>query len=69
MMDNASMKNYEDKVREYFGAYADQVLDLYPALTDAQAKANWIEIYSVIYFNYGHFCWTRQALANGIPVY
>ncbi len=66
---NANLKNYEEKVRSFFGEYADQVLQLYPAETDEQAKNNWIAIYSAIYFNYGHFQQTRLSLANGIPVY
>ena len=66
---NADMKNYESKVRSYFGEYADEVLALYPASTDAEAKAMWIDIYSAIFFTHGHYCWTRQAVANGIPAY
>ena len=66
---NADMKNYESKVRSYFGEYADEVLALYPASTDAEAKAMWIDIYSVIFFTHGHYCWTRQAVANDIPAY
>ena len=69
LFDNANLKNYEKKVRAYFGEYADEVLALYPAETDAQAKANWIDIYSAVFFNHGHYCWTRQALAGGIPAY
>jgi len=69
LFDNATMKNYEKKVRDYFGPYADRVLALYPADDHARARSNWIDIYSSIFFNYGHHCWTRQALANDIPVY
>jgi len=69
LFDNANLKNYEKKVRSYFGEYADQVLALYPASTDAEAKAQWIDIYSAVFFNHGHYCWTRQALANGEPAY
>ena len=69
IFDHASLKNYEQKVRSFFGTYADEVLALYPATTDAEAKANWIDIYSAIFFNHGHYCWTRQALAGDIPVY
>jgi len=69
LFDNASLKNYEQKIRAYFGEYAEEVLALYPAATDAEAKANWIDIYSAAIFSHGHYCWTRQALANDIPVY
>lgn len=69
LMDNARQSNYEKKIRSYFKEYADEVLTLYPAASDAEAKASWIDIYSSIFFNYGHHCWTRQALDNGIPVY
>ncbi len=69
LFDHARLKNYEQKVRDFFGEYADEVLALYPASTDAEARANWIDIYSAVFFCHGHYCWTRQALANGIPVY
>lgn len=69
IFDNATMKNYEKKVRTYFGEEADRVLAMYPAATDAEAKADWIDIYSAAIFTHGHYCWTRQALANEIPVY
>ena len=69
LFEQANMKNYEQKVRRFFGSYADEVLALYPALTDAEAKANWTSIYSAIYFSHGHHCWAGQARAKGIPSY
>ena len=65
----ANMKNYEQKVRTYFGDYSDEILKLYPASTDGEAKAMWTDIYSGVYFTYGHYCWSRQAIANGFPAY
>ena len=69
LFSQASLKNYESRVRGFFGEYADRVLALYPASTDAEAKKNWADIYSVIFFNYGHYCLKRQAEACGIPSY
>ncbi len=69
LFDNANLKNYEEKVRLMFGDEAGAVLALYPAETDAQAKANWIDLYSAYFFTYGHYCWTRQAASLGVPVY
>ena len=69
LFSNASMKNYESKIRSYFGEYADDVLAIYPASTDEEAKAMWIDIYSAVFFTHGHYCWTRQAIANGVPAY
>lgn len=66
----ADLKNYEDKVRAAFDEpYASRILALYPASTDAEARRNWADIYTVTLFTYGHWCWERQALANGIPTY
>ena len=56
-------------MRGYFGTYADEVLALYPVSTDQEAKDSWNEIYSAIFFTYGHYCWARQAAALGIPAY
>ncbi|MBQ3866505.1 MAG: carboxylesterase family protein [Clostridia bacterium] len=67
--DQASLKNYEEKIRAYFNDRADEVLSLYPASNDREAKDNWTDIYSAAVFSYGHYHWTREALANGIPVY
>ena len=65
----ANRKNYADKVRALFGEYADEVLALYPAESDREAKENWIDLYSAWYFGYGHYCWARQAAAQGQAVY
>ena len=66
---NATMKDYESKVRRLFGDAAEEVLALYPAQTDAQARQNWLELYSVFFFDYGHYCWSRQTGGEGRPVY
>ena len=69
LFEQANLKNYEQKVRNYFGDYADEVLAQYPAATDTEAKQNWTDIYSAVYFSHGHYCWVGQALANGVPSY
>ena len=69
LFDNADLKNYADKIALMFGDLADEALALYPAETDAQAKANWIDLYSAYFFSYGHYCWSRQAADCGIPCY
>ena len=69
LFSQANAKNYEQKVRPYFKEYADEVLALCPGNTDAEAKANWTDLYSAALFTHGHYCWSRQALALGEPVY
>ena len=70
LMGQAGLKDYEQLVRRLFPApYGGRVLELYPAHTDEEARQYWAEIYTVYYFSYGHFCWERQALKNGIPTY
>ena len=69
LFSQANLKNYEEKVRACFEEYADEVLALYPAASDEEARALWAEIYSVYFFDYGHYCWSRQAIANGFPAY
>lgn len=66
---NASMKNYEQKVRAYFMEYADDVLKIYAPTTDAEAKDMWAQIYGAVFFNYPHYCLNRLAAENGIPVW
>ncbi|MCR5665598.1 MAG: carboxylesterase family protein [Eubacterium sp.] len=69
LFSNASMEDYEDRVREYFGEYADEVLTLYPASTDEQAEDNWKEIFGAIFFDYSHYCLNRLEVMNQVPVY
>ena len=70
LFSQANLNNYEEKVRRVFPAeLAERVLALYPAATNAEAKQNWIDIYSAVLFSYGHYCLTRQAGENGIPCY
>ena len=70
LFSQANLKNYEQKIRAMFpDPYADRVLELYPADTDAEAKDHWEEIYSVYFFTYGHYCWERQAVDNRIDSY
>ena len=69
MFSQASMKDYEQRVRRYFKEYADEVLAIYPAATDAEAKTYWAEVYGAIFFDYPHYCLNRLAAENGIPVW
>jgi para-nitrobenzyl esterase len=69
LFDHANLKNYEQKVRGYFGEYADEVLALYDPKTDAEADADWAAIYGAVFFNYPHYCLNRLASENGTPVY
>ena len=69
MFDRANMKNYEQKIRAYFGEYSDDLLKLYPASTDEEADLYWAEIYGAVFFDYPHYCLNRLAAQNDIPVY
>ena len=69
LFSQASLKDYEQRIERFFGEHADEVLALYPASTDAEAKAYWAEIYGAIFFDYSHYCLNRLAVENGIPVW
>ena len=69
LFSHANLKNYEQRVRAFFKDYADEVLTLMPASTNAEADKNWADIFSAAYFSYPHYCLTRLAAANGLPVY
>lgn len=69
MFDRANMKNYEQKIRAYFGEYSDDLLKLYPASTNEEADLYWAEIYGAVFFDYPHYCLNRLAAQNDIPVY
>lgn len=65
----ADLKNFESKIRAYFGKYTDEVLQYYPAATDAEADEYWAEIYGAVFFDYPHYAYDRLAVKNGIPHY
>lgn len=70
LFSQANLKNYEQKVRAAFDEpFADRVLELYPASSNREARRNWADIYTVVLFTYGHYCWEREAMDNGIPSY
>ena len=69
LLDRMDLAAYESRVRAVFGNQADRVLALYPAHTDEEARRCWAELYTVYYFTYGHHCWARQAVSNGVPTY
>ena len=67
--DKVTMENYSDKVRRAFKEEKETVLKLFPVSSDAEAKKNWADLFSALYFTYGHDCLTRLCLENRIPVY
>lgn len=69
LFDRANLQNYEQKICDYFGEYADELIALYPASTDEEADAYWAEIYGAVFFDYPHYCLNRLAVKNNIPVY
>nr|MCR4711960.1 carboxylesterase family protein [Clostridia bacterium] len=69
LFNQANLKNYEGRVRGYFGERAEDVLKLYPAATDEEARANWQEIWGAVFFDYPHYCLNRLEVRNGVPVY
>ena len=69
LFDDADMKDYEQRLRYFFGDYTDEVMSLYPVSNDKQAADNWAQIYGALFFNYPHYCLNRLAIRNDIPVY
>ncbi|MBO4837902.1 MAG: carboxylesterase family protein [Lachnospiraceae bacterium] len=69
MFAHANKSNFESRVRKLFKEYADEVLALYPVQTDAEAKQAWADIFSVVYFDYPHFCLSHLAGERGIPAW
>ena len=69
IFEQANLNNYREKLERYFGEYTDDVLKIFPAETNDQAKENWATIYGAVFFNYPHYCLNRLAVKNNIPVY
>lgn len=64
---HANLKNYEERIRGWFGTFADEVLALYDPSTDEEADRYWAKIYGAIFFNYSHYCLNRLEQENGVP--
>ena len=64
---HANLKNYEERIRGWFGSFADEVLALYDPSTDEEADRYWAKIYGAIFFNYSHYCLNRLEQENGVP--
>ena len=69
LFDQGNLKNFEDKVRGYFGDCADEVLADFSPKTDEEAREMWMRLYSGIYFTHGHYCLSREAAMLGEPVW
>lgn len=69
IFDHANMKNYRDKIHNYFKEYTDDIISIYPAANDDEADRYWAEIYGAVFFDYPHYCLNRLAVQNKIPVY
>ena len=69
LFDRVTRENYGEKLQEEFGPYAEQIEGIFPADTDDEARDNYRDIYTADWFSYGHYCLTRQAQANHIPIW
>ena len=69
MFDKTSQKNYAEKLGRIFGDDAGEALTVLPAGDDAQAEANWRQVYAAYFFGYGHYCLSRQEAALDVPCY
>ena len=66
---NTKKNGFEDRMEESFGDFASEILKLYPVSDDKESYRANADIYSALWFSYGHYCWTRQVKAQGLPVY
>ncbi len=70
LFQSVTTENYPKMIRSVFPEeLAKRVLALYPYATNAEARKAWAEVFSALFFVYGHFCWQRQATENGVPTY
>ncbi|MBQ1476672.1 MAG: carboxylesterase family protein, partial [Erysipelotrichaceae bacterium] len=69
LFSKTTLKNYEEKVRNYFGDLTEKVLAVYHPESDEEAASLWADIYGAVFLNSPHYCLNRLAEENGIPVY
>ncbi|MBQ1509176.1 MAG: carboxylesterase family protein [Erysipelotrichaceae bacterium] len=69
LFSKTTMKNYEERVKAFFGEFSGEVMDIYSPQSDEEAASMWADIYSAVFFDYPHYCLSRLASENDIPVY
>ncbi|MCR5033088.1 MAG: carboxylesterase family protein [Lachnospiraceae bacterium] len=69
IFDHATLSDFPTRVQEYFGSYSKEVMELYPAQNDKEARAYWSEIWGAVFFDYPHYCLNRLEVLNQVPVY
>lgn len=62
---SADKKTYESKVRAFFGDFSDEVLSLYPAKNNKEAKENWDQICGAVWFANSHHVWSELIKSQG----
>jgi para-nitrobenzyl esterase len=68
-LDRMSIEKYQGKIREYFGAYADQVLAMYPVNQKSDIKRQLSKIFTVFDFTSVARFAARAQAAKGQKVY
>ncbi len=68
IFDHANHKNYEKKLA-FFGDFAKNLLELYPAADSKAADVAWAEIYGAFFFDYPHYRLNGLAVESGVPTY
>nr|WP_081794620.1 carboxylesterase family protein [[Eubacterium] cellulosolvens] len=68
LFDRITEKNLSSVLEPILGDYTGRALELYPVHSDREATEAYEKIFSVFYFGYSHYTWTRQT-AEKIPVY
>lgn len=66
---DTKLSNYDNILKAAFGDRTEDVKTLYSAKNNADSTQAVRDIDSALWFAYGHYCWTRQALRLDVPVY
>lgn len=68
--DNPKAATYHDYLEMQFDKEAaDELVKLYPATTDKEAKDNYDLIMGAAWFAYSHYLWSNYLTEQGLPVY
>ncbi len=64
-----TLKNYEMRLTAYFGDYAKEIIELYPAANDDEARKNWDQICGALWFSNSHHVWSNLLTEQGKDAY
>lgn len=64
-----NLDNYEEFLRKITGIHASEMVAAKPALTNKEAKENFVDLVGMAWFGYSHYTWSNLMVQENRPAY